>query len=141
MSLKDYYDLEESILTQVKVDHLQMDLELVFTVYRHAVRGFVDDMLVRLRFTGVETLRVSNEYHDRLAQLPDILEAATWSWNEVAVAEIAPSVLPGLHQFAVYFDQERRRRIEVIFLHLEFEDVIDRQEIVRQMALVGARED
>jgi hypothetical protein len=29
----------------------------------------------------------------------------------------------------------------VIFLHLEFEDVIDRQEIVRQMALVGARED
>ncbi|MBA3797326.1 MAG: hypothetical protein H0X20_08870, partial [Chloroflexi bacterium] len=75
MSLKDYYDLEESILTQVKVDHLQMDLELVFTVYRHAVRGFVDDMLVRLRFTGVETLRVSNEYHDRLARLPDILEA------------------------------------------------------------------
>jgi hypothetical protein len=32
VSLKDYYDLEESILTQVKVDHLQMDLELVFTV-------------------------------------------------------------------------------------------------------------
>jgi hypothetical protein len=55
--------------------------------------------------------------------------------------EIAPSALPGLHQFAVYFNQERRRRIEVIFLHLEFEDVIDRQEIVRQMALVGARED
>ena len=88
VSLKDYYDLEE----------------LVFAVYRHAVRGFVDDMLVRLRFTGVETLRVSNGYHDRLARLPDILEAATWSWNEVAVAEIAPSALPGLHQFAVYFD-------------------------------------
>ncbi len=143
MSLDEYFDLEESTLTQVVVGHLQMSLELVFAVYRHRVRGWSDDVVVHLRFKGVERLMFMNDYHAQYSDDPWILDEANWSWNEVATVRIndraeSPTDAPGLQKCDIILRHDGMRRIEVAYLQLEIDEVVDKDEFARQMALVGA---
>ncbi|CAN5411740.1 hypothetical protein BH20CHL6_BH20CHL6_14650 [soil metagenome] len=84
-TLDRYYGLEESILTSVRLARLQSEVELVVWCYHDRLRGFPDNLCVRLQFTDVQMVSFS-----RIAVLPGETRAryvpselATWGWNEI----------------------------------------------------------